>query len=67
METEKRRKKMEKTTIQNMIQTIFRAVGLAMGIGVTVLTIMKTISTETAVLMPGIGLACMGIALFDQK
>lgn len=58
---------MEKTSIQDMIQMILKAVGLAMGIGVIVLSIMKVVSVETSVLMLGIGLACMGIAMLDQK
>lgn len=58
---------MEKTSIQDMIQMIFKAVGLVMGIGVIVLSIMKVVSVETSVLMLGIGLACMGIAMLDQK
>lgn len=58
---------MEKTSIQDMIQMIFKAVGLAMGIGVIVLSITKVVSVETSVLMLGIGLACMGIAMLDQK
>lgn len=58
---------MEKTSIQDMIQMIFKAVGLVMGIGVIVLSITKVVSVETSVLMLGIGLACMGIAMLDQK
>lgn len=58
---------MEKTSIQDMIQMILKAVGLAMGIGVILLSIMKVISVETSILMHGIGLACMGIAMLDRR
>lgn len=50
---------MEKFT--DIIKLIFKAVALAMGVGVVVLMIMDAISAENAILLLGVGLACAGI------
>lgn len=43
-----------------------KAVALAMGIAVTVLTVLKALDPSSAIVMLGIGLACTGIALMNQ-
>lgn len=53
--------------IRNMIALIFKAVSLAMGIGVIVLLILKEIDMYSGFTMLGIGLACAGISLFQKK
>ncbi len=50
---------MEKFT--ETIKLIFKAVALAMGVGVVVLMIMDAVPAENAILLLGIGLACTGI------
>ena len=44
-----------------------KAVAMAMGVAVTVLTILDTLDVKSAVLMLGIGLACVGISLMSEK
>ena len=46
---------------------VFRATCLAMGIAVVVLSILGQLSTESAVVMLGIGLACAGISLMEKS
>ena len=52
--------------MSKMMDLVFRAVGLAMGVAVVVLSILGSISPETAVLLLGIGLASLGIAALDK-
>ena len=54
---------MEKKSIHEIISTIFKAVTLAMGVAVVVLSCMGSLAPENAVLLLGIGLACAGIAM----
>lgn len=49
----------KKGNINNLIKLICNAVGLAMGIGVIVLFIMKKLNTTDAIIMLGIGLFCV--------
>lgn len=44
-----------------------RAVVMAMGIAVTVLTVLDAVDLKSAMVMLGIGLACAGICLMGQK
>ena len=44
-----------------------RAVAMAMGIAVTVLTVLDAVDLKSAMVMLGIGLACAGICLMGQK
>ena len=54
---------MEKKSIHEIISTVFKALTLAMGVAVVVLSCMGSLETQTAVLLLGIGLACAGIAM----
>ena len=54
---------MEKKSIREIIFVIFKAVTLAMGVAVVVLSCMESIEPKTAVTLLGIGLACAGAAL----
>ena len=47
------------------VSVILRAVALAMGVAVVVLSILKTIDLNTAVLLLGIGLAALAITTFE--
>ena len=40
---------------------------MAMGIAVTVLTVLDSLDTKTAMILLGIGLSCAGISLLGQK
>ena len=46
------------------INLVFKAVGLAMGVAVTVLCIIKEIEPTSACIMLGVGLTCLGISQF---
>lgn len=58
---------MEKKSICEMILTIFKAVTLAMGVAVVVLSRLGSLETETAVTLLGIGLACAGMAMLEKR
>lgn len=57
---------MEKKSIREIISVIFKAVALAMGIAVAVLSCLGSIEPKTAVTLLGIGLACAGAAMLEK-
>ncbi len=57
----------EKKDISPLVETILKAVAVAMGVGVAVLSILGEIETGSALGMLGIGLACLGIASLGKK
>lgn len=57
---------MEKKTVHEMISIIFKAVTLAMGVAVAVLSFIGSLEPQTAVLLLGIGLACAGAAMLAK-
>ena len=58
---------MEKKSIREIISVIFKAVTLAMGVSVVVLSCMGSLELQTAVTLLGIGLACAGAALLAKQ
>ena len=44
-----------------------KAVAMAMGVAVTALTILDTLDVKSAMIMLGLGLACVGISLMSEK
>lgn len=54
---------MEKKSIHEIISTVFKAITLAMGVAVVVLSCLGTLEPEKAVTLLGIGLACAGAAM----
>ena len=58
---------MEKQNVGKLVDLVFKAVGLAMAVAVVVLNILKTASTETSILLLGIGLFCLAIVNFDKS
>lgn len=60
-------KKSEKNNTKEIVATIFRVMPLAMGVAVTVLSIMKELNIEDAIIMLGIGLVCVGITLLSKN
>ena len=60
-------KAMEKKTIREILSLIFRAMALAMGVAVTVLSCLGALETQTAVTLLGIGLACAGAAMLERR
>lgn len=57
---------MEKKSVREIISVIFKAVTLAMGVAVVVLSCLGSLDAETAVPLLGIGLACAGAALLGK-
>ena len=58
---------MEKMSIRELISVIFKAVTLAMGVAVVVLSCLGSLEPQTAVTLLGIGLACAGAALLAKQ
>lgn len=52
--------------VAETIDLALRAVGLAMGVAVVVLTMLGAVDMTTAVMMLGIGLAYLGISQFKE-
>lgn len=50
-----------------ILELIPKAVAMAMGIAVTVLTVLDSLDTKTAMILLCIGLACAGISLMGHK
>ncbi len=57
---------MEKKSFHEIISTVCKAVTLAMGVAVLVLSCLGNLETQTAVTMLSIGLACAGIVLLEK-
>ena len=57
---------MEKKSIREIISVIFKAVTLAMGVAVVVLSRLGSMEVQTAVTLLGIGLACAGTAMLAK-
>ena len=58
---------MEKKPIREIISVIFKAVTLAMGVAVVVLSCLGSLDEQSAVPMLGIGLACAGAAMLEKR
>lgn len=58
---------MEKKSIRETIAVIFKAVTLAMGVAVVVLSCMGSLEPQTSVTLLGIGLACAGAAMLAKQ
>lgn len=60
-------KNVKKKDISPLIDLIFRAVALAMGVSVVVLSSMNELDANSAMGMLGIGIACLAISSFTKK
>ena len=58
---------MEKKSIREIISVIFKAVTLAMGVAVVVLSCLGSMESRKAVILLGIGLACAGTAMLAKQ
>lgn len=56
-----------KKSPKEMVDLIFKAVALAMGIAVVVLSVLNELTAESGMVMLGIGLACTGISLLNKE
>ena len=57
----------EEQPLRHLLSLLPRAVCLAMGVAVAVLTILGELETPAALTMLAIGLACAGVALLEKK
>lgn len=62
-----KKKENSNTKIKDLINLIFKAVALAMGIAVVVLNILNQIDIKSSIIMLGIGIVCIAIYLLDNK
>lgn len=53
--------------IAEIMEIAPKAVAMAMGVAVTVLTILDTLDVKSTMIMLGIGLACAGMSLMSDK
>lgn len=60
-------KKIPMQSVGAIVSLVFRAICLAMGIAVVVLSLLGQLSTQSAIVMLGIGLACAGISLMEKR
>ena len=58
---------MSKNKIDEIVDTVLKGVGVAMGIAVTVLSVLGELEANTAFVMLGIGLASISISLLKDK
>ena len=56
-----------KNKVDEIVDTAFKGIGIAMGIAVTVLTVLGELETKSAFIMLGIGLASVSISLLKDK
>lgn len=52
---------------KKLINTIFKCVGLAMGVATVVLSVMKAIDTNAAITLLGIGVTSIGISQLSSE
>ena len=57
----------DKKSVQEIVSLALRAICLAMGVAVVVLSILGQLETGTAITMLGIGVACAGASLLEKK
>ena len=55
------------TKFKDLLNLIFRAVALAMGIAVVILNVLNQIDVKSSIIMLGIGIVCIAIYLLDNK
>ena len=53
--------------VAEIMEIVPKAVAMAMGIAVTILTILNALDVKSGMVMLGIGLACVGISLMSDK
>lgn len=58
---------MEKKSVREIVSLVLKALTLAMGVAVVVLSCLDILEAQTAVTLLGIGLACAGISMLEKK
>lgn len=52
---------------REIINLVIKAVALAMGVAVVVLSVLDSLAVESGMVLLGIGMTCTGISLFNSK
>ena len=63
----KREAENPKQTPKEIVQTVLKAVPLAMGVAVVVLSIMDELPIQSGFIMLGLGVFCAGLSLMNEK
>lgn len=58
---------LESNHMKNIVSVVLKAVGLAMGVVVIVLSILGTLTSETGFILLGIGMAALGLATLQKE
>lgn len=58
---------MEKKSVREIVSLVLKALTLAMGVAVVVLSCLDMMEAQTAITLLGIGLACAGISMLEKK
>lgn len=53
--------------MKQIVETVLKALTVAMGVAVLVLSVMKSLNVETAISLLGIGLTSAGLVLMTEK
>ena len=56
-----------KKDVYEITETVLKGITLAMGVAVTVLTILDALDVKSGMMLLGMGLACAGITLMNNK
>lgn len=67
MQSKTKEKVQEQSSVAETIQVILKAIPVAMGVAVTVLSALDKITSPSAFSLLGIGLACAGVSLLNGK
>ena len=62
-----KKKEYSNTKLKDLINLIFKAIAVAMGVAVIVLNVLNKIDIKSSVIMLSIGILCIGIYLLDEK
>ncbi len=53
--------------VKEITNTVFKSIGLAMGVAVVVLSILNQLDAQTSVTMLGMGLVCLALSTLNNK
>ena len=67
MQAGKKQAPAARKTPKEILELVFKAVALAMGVAVTVLSALNALTAQSGIALLGIGLACAGISLLGNS
>lgn len=63
----KKKAETPKASVSEIVETVLKGIALAMGVAVTVLTILDAVDAKSGMILLGLGLTCAGISLMNGK